>query len=110
MPLKLHPPARPIRTATVRERPVPLPLRPATLPNRHTLNALAFCIHPKAQWQACPGSSTAAPPHAKTVFFTRHKHHYISFRQLASDQIGIIAILHENQDIPNRLKNDMDQL
>ena len=56
----------------------------------------------KSRWRPVPH------PRAKTVFFTRYQHHYIFFRQLSNPQIGIISILHENQDIPNRLKNDMD--
>lgn len=40
------------------------------------------------------------------VFFIRHEHHYIFFRQLSDGALGVISILHENMDIPARLKDD----
>lgn len=40
------------------------------------------------------------------VFFIRHQHHYIFFRVLSKGSLGVISILHENMDIPSRLKED----
>jgi toxin ParE1/3/4 len=40
------------------------------------------------------------------VFYARHRHHYIFFREFSNGTIGIISILHENMDIPSRLKED----
>lgn len=40
------------------------------------------------------------------VFFFRHEHHYVFFRELSDGALGIITILHENMDIPARLKED----
>jgi toxin ParE1/3/4 len=42
----------------------------------------------------------------KGVFFIRHRHHYIFFRRLRQGDLGVISILHENMDIPSRLKED----
>ncbi|MEE4356335.1 MAG: type II toxin-antitoxin system RelE/ParE family toxin [Desulfococcaceae bacterium] len=47
---------------------------------------------------------------AKDIYFIRHKHHYVFFRQLASGNIGVISVLHERMDIPGRLKTDTDAL
>jgi plasmid stabilization system protein ParE len=40
------------------------------------------------------------------VWFVRHEHHYVFFRELSGGNIGVITILHENMDIPARLKED----
>jgi plasmid stabilization system protein ParE len=40
------------------------------------------------------------------LFFFRHRHHYIFFRELSSGTLGVISILHENMDLPSRLKED----
>ncbi len=40
------------------------------------------------------------------VCFNRRQHHYIFFRELSSGSLGVINILHENMDIPARLKED----
>jgi plasmid stabilization system protein ParE len=40
------------------------------------------------------------------VYFIRRQHHYIFFRELSSGSLGVINILHENMDIPARLKED----
>jgi toxin ParE1/3/4 len=42
------------------------------------------------------------------AYFVRYRHHYIFFREFAGF-IGVIRILHENMDIPNRLKEDDTQ-
>jgi plasmid stabilization system protein ParE len=43
------------------------------------------------------------------VYFLRHQHHYIFFRELSSGGLGVINILHESMDIPARLKEDSGQ-
>jgi len=40
------------------------------------------------------------------VYFIRHEHHYIFFRELSGGTLGVISILHENMDIPARLRED----
>ena len=40
------------------------------------------------------------------VYFVRHQHHYIFFRELSGGTLGVISILHENMDIPARLRDD----
>jgi plasmid stabilization system protein ParE len=43
------------------------------------------------------------------VFFFRYEHHYIFFRELSDGTLGVISILHENMDIPSRLKEDAER-
>ena len=47
--------------------------------------------------------------HQKTkgIFFVRHEHHYIFFRELSKGLLGVVNVLHERMDIPNRLKEDI---
>lgn len=40
------------------------------------------------------------------IWFIHHQHHYLFFRELSNSQIGIISILHENMDLPARLRED----
>lgn len=40
------------------------------------------------------------------IFFVRYEHHYIFFRELEKGVLGVVNVLHENMDIPNRLKED----
>ena len=48
-------------------------------------------------------------PALRGVWCVRHEHHYVFFRELPSGVIGIISILHENMDLPARLKEDVEQ-
>jgi len=43
------------------------------------------------------------------LFFFRYRHHYIFFRELSHATLGVISILHENMDLPSRLKEDASQ-
>jgi toxin ParE1/3/4 len=43
------------------------------------------------------------------LFFFRYRHHYIFFRELSLSKLGVISILHENMDLPARLKEDAGQ-
>lgn len=43
------------------------------------------------------------------VWFVRHQHHYVFFRELPGGVIGVVSILHENMDLPARLKADAAQ-
>ena len=43
------------------------------------------------------------------IFFVRYKHHYVFFRELSKGVLGIVNVLHERMDIPNRLQEDIDE-
>lgn len=45
----------------------------------------------------------------KDVFFIRYEHHFVFFRELSGNKLGVISILHENMDIPLRLKQDAER-
>lgn len=45
-------------------------------------------------------------PKVSGVYFIRYEHHYIFFRELPGNVIGVISILHENMDLPSRLEDD----
>lgn len=40
------------------------------------------------------------------LWYVRHEHQYVFFRQLCGGVIGVITILHGNMDLPARLKED----
>jgi hypothetical protein len=43
------------------------------------------------------------------VYFIRYERHFIFFRSLSADALGVIGVLHENMDIPMRLRQDADR-
>jgi len=45
----------------------------------------------------------------KGVYFFRHRHHYVFFRELSRRRLGVISVLHEKMDIPARLREDADR-
>ena len=45
----------------------------------------------------------------KTWVRNSYKHHYIFFRELSKDLLGIVNVLHVNMDIPSRLKENLDE-
>ena len=45
----------------------------------------------------------------KGIFFVRYEHHYIFFRELSKDVLGVVNVLHESMDIPSRLKEDLQE-
>ncbi len=40
------------------------------------------------------------------VYFIRYERHFIFFRSLSGDAIGVISVLQENMNIPMRLRDD----
>ncbi len=55
------------------------------------------------QWRRVPDETLIG------IFFIRYQHHYLFFRELSSGTLGVISILHENMDIPARLKEDTER-
>jgi plasmid stabilization system protein ParE len=44
------------------------------------------------------------------VYFFRHRHHYVFFRELSKKRLGVISVLHEKMDIPARLREDAERV
>ncbi len=44
------------------------------------------------------------------VYFSHYKRHYIFFRELSDDLIGVMSILHDSIDIPVRLAEDLQDI
>ena len=44
----------------------------------------------------------------KGIYFVRYEHHYVFFRELTKAVLGVVNVLHESMDIPNRLKEDLN--
>ncbi|MBE0533599.1 MAG: type II toxin-antitoxin system RelE/ParE family toxin [Rhodospirillales bacterium] len=60
---------------------------------------LAFDALPanKPLWRIVPHESL------RGAFFAKYQKHFIFFRELPSGRLGILAVLHEAQNIPRRL-------
>lgn len=50
-------------------------------------------------WKRVPEDSLSG------VYCLRHRHHVLFFRELPNGEIGIIAVLHEQMDLPSRLRD-----
>ena len=70
------------------------------------IRGLVDAIHEAAdsrhQWR--PAMDEVLPG----VYFIRYERHFIFFRALSPDAIGVISVLHENMNIPRRLREDAD--
>jgi plasmid stabilization system protein ParE len=44
------------------------------------------------------------------TFVTRYEHHLIFFKRLSGNRIGVISILHERMNLPDRLIKDLKAL
>jgi toxin ParE1/3/4 len=42
------------------------------------------------------------------VYCLRYRHHLVFFRELKDGMLGVLSILHEKMDLPNRLKDDLE--
>jgi len=66
------------------------------------LRALIEDIHALAdqrhRWRPVPEKGL------RGVWFVRHEHHYVFFRELSGGVVGVITVLHESMDLPSRLK------
>lgn len=73
----------------------------------HYVTGLVEAAHQLPQhrrnWRPMRGKSFAG------IWFARHEHHYLFFRELSGGVVGIISILHENMDFPMRLKEDLER-
>ncbi len=45
-----------------------------------------------------------------SIFFSRYEKHYVFFRELSSNDIGVISILHGAMQIPVRLNEDLERI
>lgn len=45
----------------------------------------------------------------KGIFYSNYRHHYLFFKTLGDGALGVITILHENMDLPSRLKDDLQE-
>ena len=44
------------------------------------------------------------------VYFVKYQRHYLFFRELEDDLIGIVSIIHERRDIVSVLEKELGQL
>lgn len=64
----------------------------------------------KSLWRRLPSALTVPKDLDLQVWFSRYEHHYIIFRPLSGDRIGIISILHERMDLPVKLTEDLARI
>jgi toxin ParE1/3/4 len=73
----------------------------------HYVNSLVAATHDlsrqRLHWRPMRGKRFAG------IWFVHHEHHYLFFRELSDGHVGIISILHENMDLPARLREDADR-
>jgi len=58
--------------------------------------------HKKHLWRAVPRESL------RGAFCAPYREHIVFFRQLSGQTIGVLAVPHQRQDIPHRLRELLD--
>lgn len=61
-------------------------------------------------WRKIPAGLCVPPDLDRQVYFSHHQHHYIFFRELDNEDVGIISLLHEKMDLPVRLAEDLQRI
>ena len=64
----------------------------------------------KKQWRKLPNSLIVPADLNIKIYFSQYERHYVFFRELTKDSIGIMSLLHESMDMPIRLENDLKKI
>jgi plasmid stabilization system protein ParE len=64
----------------------------------------------KIPWRPLPAGLVVPSDLDISIFFSRHEKHYIFFRELSSNAIGVLSILHGAMQIPVRLNEDLERI
>lgn len=64
----------------------------------------------KTPWRSLPNSLLREADLYIDIYFSRYQRHYIFFRQLSKDTIGIMSLLHVSMQIPVRLAEDLEKI
>lgn len=71
---------------------------------------LQLLTEKKMIWRDLPTSLVIPLDLNMKAYFSQYEHHYLFFRELSADSIGIMAILHEKSDMPVRLCEDLKKI
>lgn len=63
----------------------------------------------KMLWRILPQSVVVASDIKEVLYFAKYEHHFIYFKELPDDTIGIISILNDIVDLPYHLGKDLDR-
>jgi toxin ParE1/3/4 len=73
-------------------------------------NHLQRLANKEIPWQLLPTSLLVPSDLNLSIFFSRYEKHYIFFRELSSNDIGVISILHGAMQVPVRLNEDLERI
>jgi len=63
-----------------------------------------------ALWRKLPGKLAVPADLKLDAYLSRYERHYVFFRKLSGDRIGILSLLHDRMDVPARLAEDLPSL
>ncbi len=63
-----------------------------------------------ALWRKLPGNLAIPSDLKMDAYFSHYGRHYVFFRELSGDRIGVMSILHDRMDVPVRLAEDLQTL
>lgn len=66
---------------------------------RELVGAIHSLSGNRHRWRRVPNKTLVG------VWFVRHEHHDIFFREISDGGVGVITVLHESMDLPARLKD-----
>jgi plasmid stabilization system protein ParE len=61
-------------------------------------------------WRKLPGNLAIPADLKLDAYFSHYGRHYVFFRKLSDERIGVIGILHDRRDVPVRLAEDLRTL
>lgn len=64
----------------------------------------------KIPWRPLPAGLVLPSDLDISIFFSRYEKHYIFFRELSRNAIGVLSILHGAMQIPVRLNEDLERI
>ncbi|BCH34528.1 hypothetical protein MesoLjLc_64580 [Mesorhizobium sp. L-8-10] len=63
-----------------------------------------------ALWRKLPGNLAVPADLKLDAYFGHYERHYVFFRKLSGDRIGVLSLLHDRMDVPVRLAEDLQAL
>ncbi len=61
-------------------------------------------------WRKLPGNLAVPADLKLDAYFSHYERHYVFFRKLSGDRIGVLSLLHDRMDVPVRLAEDLRAL
>ena len=73
-------------------------------------NCFQSIVDQQLIWRKLPRNLVVPQDLTVDIYFVKYEKHYVFFKQLSTNTVGILAILHESMNMPIKLAKDLEQL